>query len=66
MVARRAADVGAGVARMMCVNGPNVDVEEWRVYCELFRVICVMLVEMCMFAFGMVDVRAETTAPKPF
>jgi hypothetical protein len=65
MVERREADIGAGVARMTCLNGPNVEVGEYNVYRDLVPVRWVMLVERCNCVSGTGDMRAETTALNP-
>ena len=65
MVERSEAETDAGVARMTCLNGPNVEVGEYNVYRDLVPVRWVMLVERCNCVSGIGDMRAETTALNP-
>jgi len=45
-VARSLEVTGAGVAKMMCVNGPNVEVGECNVYADGYPEMLVIAVEV--------------------
>lgn len=48
IVAKRAEDIGAGVAKMTCLKVPNDEVEECKVYPVDILDIRVIAVETCM------------------
>jgi hypothetical protein len=54
-----------GVAKMTCLNGPNVEVAECNVYADGNPEMLVMVVEMWVCGFGIEDVSALTTTLNP-
>jgi hypothetical protein len=64
-VFRMVAEIGAGVAKMRCLNGPNVDVFECSVYFVGVPEIRVIGVDRWMWEVGILEVNAETTVLKP-
>ena len=64
-VVRSLEETCAGVAKMMCLNGPNFEVAECNVYVEGDPEMRVIGVEMWICDFGIVEVSALTTTLNP-
>lgn len=64
-VLRSLEEMCGGVAKMTCLNGPNVEVAECNVYADGNPEMLVMVVEMWVCGFGIEDVSALTTTLNP-